>query len=236
MVCKLAQIPTEIWMTLPLEAKKWLLNERKRQQKEEDKLKKSSNLSSKDPTKSSGKDDRNISSNSNMPNQYATVKNAVKGEDDTQVQATNTNDFIDEFLEDAIKSSNLYEEQDDDYEAWNSEHNVYTSISINNTLHNKCMSLLFLPENHHISILDGDADTCVLRKGWEVLSIHNSRKANVVGFDHETAVKKNLPIVSAITAVDLPDGQSILLVINEGRNFKSFPVVRIPIKRIRSNY
>jgi hypothetical protein len=30
MVCKLAQIPPEIWMTLPLEAKKWLLNERKR--------------------------------------------------------------------------------------------------------------------------------------------------------------------------------------------------------------
>jgi hypothetical protein len=31
MVCKLAQIPPEIWMTLPLEAKKWLLNERKSQ-------------------------------------------------------------------------------------------------------------------------------------------------------------------------------------------------------------
>jgi hypothetical protein len=27
MVCKLAQIPPEIWMTLPLEAKKWLLSE-----------------------------------------------------------------------------------------------------------------------------------------------------------------------------------------------------------------
>jgi hypothetical protein len=34
MVCKLPQIPPEIWMTLPLEAKKWLLNERKRQQQE----------------------------------------------------------------------------------------------------------------------------------------------------------------------------------------------------------
>jgi hypothetical protein len=38
MVCKLAQIPPEIWMTLPLEAKKWLLNERKRQQQEDDKM------------------------------------------------------------------------------------------------------------------------------------------------------------------------------------------------------
>jgi hypothetical protein len=31
MVCKLAQIQPDFWMTLPLEAKKWLLNERKRQ-------------------------------------------------------------------------------------------------------------------------------------------------------------------------------------------------------------
>jgi hypothetical protein len=37
MVCKLAQIPPEIWMTLPLEAKKWLLNQRKRQQQKDDK-------------------------------------------------------------------------------------------------------------------------------------------------------------------------------------------------------
>jgi hypothetical protein len=39
MVCKLAQILPEIWRTLPLEAKKWLLNERKRQQQEGDKMK-----------------------------------------------------------------------------------------------------------------------------------------------------------------------------------------------------
>jgi hypothetical protein len=72
---------------------------------------------------------------------------------------------IDEFLQDAIKSSNLYEEQDTDYDPWNSEHNIYTSLNINNALHNKCMSLLFLPEKHHISILDGGADTGVLGKG-----------------------------------------------------------------------
>jgi hypothetical protein len=40
MVCKLAQILPEIWMTLPLEAKKWLLNERKYQQQEDQKIKK----------------------------------------------------------------------------------------------------------------------------------------------------------------------------------------------------
>jgi hypothetical protein len=40
MVCKSAQIPPKIWMTLPLEAKKCLLNERKSQQQEDDKIKK----------------------------------------------------------------------------------------------------------------------------------------------------------------------------------------------------
>ena len=42
MVCKLAQVPPEIWMTLSVEAKKWLLNEIKRQQQEDDKKKMSS--------------------------------------------------------------------------------------------------------------------------------------------------------------------------------------------------
>jgi hypothetical protein len=66
---------------------------------------------------------------------------------------------------------------------------------------------------YHISILDGGADTCVLGQGWEVLSVHNTRRANVVGFDHEAAVNRNLPIVSAITEVDLPDGISEILIV-----------------------
>jgi hypothetical protein len=64
MVCKLAQIPSEIWMTLPLEAKKWLLNERKRQQQEDDKTKKSLALS-----KSTAVPNDKEISNSHMPNQ-----------------------------------------------------------------------------------------------------------------------------------------------------------------------
>jgi hypothetical protein len=79
------------------------------------------------------------------------------------------------------------------------------------------MNLLHLPDKYHISILDDGTDTCVLEQGWEVLSVHSTRRANVVGFDHEAAVKRNLPIVSAITAVDLPDGISVLLlIIHEG--------------------
>ena len=79
---------------------------------------------------------------------------------------------------------------------------------MSNTLHNICMHLLFLSERYHFTILDRGADTCVLGKGWEILSVHNSRTVNVVGFDHETVIKRNLPIVSTITALDLPNGQS----------------------------
>jgi hypothetical protein len=211
MVCKLAQVPPEIWMTLSVEAKKWLLNERKRQQQEDDKKKMSS--SKKDTVKVPEKD-RNHSSN--MPNKYAKVKNTVKGEEELQDGTEQDYGFIDEFLEEAVNTSNIYESQQDDYAYWTSEHNIHTSISINNTLYNKCMNLLFLPEKYHISILDGGADTCVLGKGWEILSIHSSRRANVVGFYHETAVKRNLTIVSSITAFDLPNGQSVLLLVHEG--------------------
>jgi hypothetical protein len=55
-----------------------------------------------------------------------------------------------------------------------------------------------------------------LRKRLGSLIHTSSRRVNVVGFDYDTAIKKNLPIFSAITTVDLPDGQTILLVINEG--------------------
>jgi hypothetical protein len=77
------------------------------------------------------------------------------------------------------------------------------------------MILLFIPERYHISILDGGAYTYVLGKGLEIFSIHNSTRANVIGCDHEIAVKRNLAIVGAISAIDFSDGTSILLVGHE---------------------
>jgi hypothetical protein len=56
---------------------------------------------------------------------------------------------------------------------------------------------------------------CLERKEWEIISVHNSIRANVVGFDHKIAVKKNPPIVCAISKIDLPNGQSIFSVTYE---------------------
>jgi hypothetical protein len=46
-------------------------------------------------------------------------------------------------------------------------------------------------------------------------SFNSQYHKSVIGFDHEAAVKRNLPIVSAITAFDLPDGSSVLLIVHE---------------------
>jgi hypothetical protein len=161
MVCKLAQIRPEIWMTLPLEAKKRLLKERKCQQQDNDKMKKSLALS-----KSTAVPNDKETNNSNIPNQYQREKNVAKGEDVIKDNTDQTYAFVDEFLEEAIKSSSLHEADEDvDYEYWSSNHNAHGTLSISNSLHNKCMNLLHLFEKYYISILDGGADTCVLGSG-----------------------------------------------------------------------
>jgi hypothetical protein len=49
-------------------------------------------------------------------------------------------------------------------------------------------------------------------------SIHSTRRANVVGFDHETAVNISIPIVStgtAIPEIEIPERKSVLLIVHE---------------------
>jgi phosphoserine aminotransferase len=97
-----------------------------------------------------------------MSNQYARVKNVAKWEDVIKDITDKTYDFVDEFHEEAMKNSSLYEAYEDvDYEYWSSNHNAHATISISNSHHNKCMNLLYLPDKYHIIILDGGADTCV---------------------------------------------------------------------------
>jgi hypothetical protein len=91
------------------------------------------------------------------------VKNVAKGEDVIKENTDQTYAFIDDFLEETIKNASIHETDEDvDYEYWSSNHNAHANLSISNSLNNKCMNLLHLPEKYHISILDGDADTCVL--------------------------------------------------------------------------
>jgi hypothetical protein len=70
------------------------LNERKHQQQEDEKMKKSLALS-----KSTALPNEKDTNNSDMPNQYARVKNVAKGEDVIKDNTHQTYDFVDEFLE-----------------------------------------------------------------------------------------------------------------------------------------
>ena len=65
-----------------------------------------------------------------------------------------------------------------------------------------------------LQIIDYGADTCVLGKGWDIIAMHPTRKANVIGFDNDIAVKRHLPIVSGITVVDIGD-DTYLIRVNE---------------------
>jgi hypothetical protein len=74
--------------------------------------------------------------NSNVPNQYARVKNLAKGENVIKENTDQTYAFVDEFLEESMKSSSIYESDEDvDYEYWSSNHNAHVTLSISNSLH-----------------------------------------------------------------------------------------------------
>jgi hypothetical protein len=121
------------------------------------------------------------------------VKNVAKGEDVIKDDTDQTNGLVDEFLEEAMKISSIHETDENvDYDYWSSNHHAHATLSISNSLHNKCMNLLYIPEKYQISILDCGSATCVLGQGWEVVSVNNTKRANVVVFDHEAAVKRNL--------------------------------------------
>jgi hypothetical protein len=58
---------------------------------------------------------KNKNTPTNMPNQYAKVKNAMKGEEELQDATNPVYGFVDEFLDEALNTSNIYEAQQGTY-------------------------------------------------------------------------------------------------------------------------
>ena len=81
---------------------------------------------------------------------------------------------------------------------------------------------LHVDDVHKKCIIDNGADTTVIGKGWKVVG-QTTRKANVIGFDTKVAVKRNLPIVTAVAAVDLKNNETILVGVHEGVFNESAP-------------
>jgi hypothetical protein len=58
------------------------------------------------------------------------MKIVAKGEDVIKDNTDHTYDFVDEFLEEAMKSSSIYEADEDvDNEYWSSNHNAHATLS-----------------------------------------------------------------------------------------------------------
>jgi hypothetical protein len=82
-------------------------------------------------TKSTDVHNEKETSNSNMPNEYTRSKNVAKGEDVNKDNTDQTYAFVDEFLEEAIKSSSFYETYEDvEYKYWSSNLNAHATLSI----------------------------------------------------------------------------------------------------------
>jgi hypothetical protein len=65
------------------------------------------------------------------------------------------------------------------------------------------------------AFVDTACDTCGLGGSAWVLDTMTERKVQIAGYDHQDTIKDNVPIGSGITAIDLPDGETILLKVNE---------------------
>jgi hypothetical protein len=71
-------------------------------------------------------------------------------------------------------------------------------------------------------ISDVGADTTIFGDGWVVIGF-SRRRANLIRFDRKAAKKKNLPICSAITVIETPNGK-VLLKAHEGVRKKGSPI------------
>jgi hypothetical protein len=63
--------------------------------------------------------------------------------------------------------------------------------------------------------IDSGSDTFGIGGKCWVIDTLTDRKVEIAGYDNKATVKSNIPIGSAITAVDLPTGETILLRANE---------------------
>jgi len=77
-------------------------------------------------------------------------------------------------------------------------------------------------DNHHdaerkqeVALLDSACDTCAIGGTAWVIQEHTGRNVDVTGHTLHKTSRTNIPIVSAITACDIPSGKTILLKLNE---------------------
>ena len=225
-MCQMMQMPVDMWKSLPKDTQLWLIKERMRLKKECSSSTKN-NSTYKNPTNEKKPYNPTASSPSNtrtMPKQYPsnTANNIVVDTHDSRVSL----DTMDAFLAHAMcldDDSDTASQDDisysqpikDNHKTSFNGSTITCRVTVSQDTAHLCLNSIIVKRHQNITILDSGADTTVLGKGWLVETIHPTRKANVQGFDVNLAVKRGLPIVSAVSAVDLPDGRVILLRVAE---------------------
>ena len=123
-------------------------------------------------------------------------------------------------LEDCEKT-NPNEEEDTIHEATTKANANNINVYLRGDKHLRANNLNVDP-THKKCIMDGGADTTVIGQGWTVVAETN-RKVNVIGFDKKSAIKKGLPMVTAVGAVDIDKDNTILIRVHEAVNNASSP-------------
>ena len=181
----LSRLDNDIWRKLPRDIQQLIMEHRKNENSNNGEKKS-------EDTRSKPKE---------LPRQYTKAN----------VTFTEPNEeMIEEYLSQALEMEVDDESPSDDLDA---TVNV-VRVSVTDGQAARCMNSMFIQPTEKVMIMDNGADTCVLGQGWHIARVSSTRKANVMGFDHHLAVKKNLDIVDALTAVDTPKG-TILLQVNE---------------------
>ena len=198
MINLIKQMPQEIWTQAPADVRKWIIKERLRL-KAEDQGGNKPGEGEKAPTSS-------LDAKPGLPRQYGKANLSATEE---------AHEVLNAFLSRQSVAAAEEDSDDDDPLISGAYTTITTShVGITDERAATVLNALTLDDDTYISISDNGADTCVLGKGWHVLATHPTRRAHVVGFDKEHAQKRNLPIVTGVTVVDLPDGP-ILLQANE---------------------
>jgi hypothetical protein len=124
--------------------------------------------------------------------------------------------FLDEDSDNAsIDDNSISQSTRDNYQNSFNGNTITCRVTVSQDRAHLYLNSVLVKHHQHITILDSGADTTIIGKGWLIETTHPTRTANAQGFDVNQAIKRGLPIVSAISAVDHPDDHVILIRVAE---------------------
>ena len=206
-VCKILTIPTNVWRSLPKHIQQDILLVRTKERNELNSNDTKSPAIAATPPKPV-RSDKPRHAKPIYPPQYGT--NA------TAREVTITDELIGaqhDILCNYFESLNFDHgsiKGDDDGEDDDSVEVSARQITVDVTC--SCRHLVINDGRYSPTILDSGADMSVIGQNWHVINSDGNRYANVIGFDHKAAVKKHLPIVSAVTVANV-GGTDVYLII-----------------------